>query len=187
MYCTESTLLLLIIFSLTDGTYKCYSWRWCVDTDHTHSPENSTPVAVIDGNNILLTSFRHNVVPPPMAAYTLTLPTPVISVSFAPPPLQDSFIALLADSQVALYRPKQREERQLKESLKLVGVSSIAVECVRGVTWWKPDKLLVVGQKEGQDVIVVCTLFQGSEVKFIIRLALTSTRAPIRQHGGPHL
>ena len=134
-------------------------------TSHTHSHLNSAPVAVIDGCNILLTLFRHSVVPPPMATHTLTLPTPVTSVSFAPPPLYDRFLALLADGQLAVFGCKDRDEekdiskdshgfRQLAECPKLMGVVSLNVHCVRCVTWWKPDKLLVISNKDGKEVLV---------------------------------
>ncbi len=162
-----------------DGRYWCYNWRWSVDTNHTLSPLNSAPVAVIDGSNILLTCFRHSVVPPPMATHTLSLPAPVTSVTFAPPSFDNHFLALLADGRIAVFSYKERQKEgvvtkdscgfiELVESPQLVGMAPVGVECVRCVTWWKPDKLLAVGTKEGKEVIVECVLLLGSEVKISI-------------------
>ena len=162
----------------TDGDYWCYNWRWCVDTSHTHSSQNSAPVAVIDGACILLTSFRVSVIPPPMASHKISMATPVTSVSFAPPPLSSHFVALLADGSIAVFGCNNSAAvsndtplgfQQLNEAPTLVGVATIDVECVRCVTWWKPDKLLAVGRKEGQEVIVECALTLGSEVKVSVR------------------
>lgn len=104
-----------------------------------------------------------------MATHTLTLPTPVTAVSFAPPPLYDFFLALLADGQLAVFDCKDRDEekvvlkdshgfRQLTECPKLMGVVSTNVHCVRCVTWWKPDKLLAIGNKDGKEVLIELTL-----------------------------
>ena len=160
-----------------DGDYWCYNWRWCVDTSHTHSPQNSAPVAVIDGACILLTSFRFSVIPPPMASHKISMTTPVTSVSFAPSPMSNNFLALLADGSVAVFGCDEKAAvskdtlgfRQLNECPKLVGMATVDVECVRCVAWWKPDKLLAVGRKEGQEVIVECNLSLGSEVNISVK------------------
>lgn len=88
----------------------CYNWRWSVATNHSHSSRNSAPVVVIDGSSILLTPFRHSVVPPPMSAHKLTLPSPVNAVSFAPPPLSNNFLCLLSNGQLAIFGHKEQED-----------------------------------------------------------------------------
>ena len=86
-----------------DGQYLCYNWRWSIAKSHSCSRLNSACVAVIDGSKLLLTPFRHTVVPPPMAAHTVQLPSPVNQVAFGPPPRCDDFLVLLASGQVGVF------------------------------------------------------------------------------------
>ena len=183
---------------LVDGVYMCYNWRWSVATDHSHSSQNSAPVAVIDGSSVLITPFRHSVVPPPMSAYKLTLPSPVNSVSFAPPPLSNNFLCLLSSGQLALFGHKEREDdgvnslstkvqkmergvvkdaqgfRQVTECPSLTGVTAAAISepfhthSVRQVTWWKPDKFLAIGQEAGRDVVMEFRLLVDKESKVFV-------------------
>ena len=44
------------------------------------------------------------VVPPPMAAHELSLPSPALLVSFAPSPRCNDFIVLLSDGRVAVFK-----------------------------------------------------------------------------------
>ena len=76
-------------------------------------------VAVIDGGRldtlphylsllhapakILLTPFRHMVVPPPMAAQELLLSSPALMVSFAPTSRSNDFAVLLSDGSIAVF------------------------------------------------------------------------------------
>jgi hypothetical protein len=60
-------------------------------------------VAVIDGCKVLLTPFRHAVVPPPLASFTVQLPSPVNQVTFSPPPKCSDFLVLLASGEVAMF------------------------------------------------------------------------------------
>ena len=87
----------------TDGQYLCYNWRWSIAESKSHSSINSASVAVIDGATILVTPFRHVVVPPPMAAHTLKLSAPVNQLVFSPPPKCNDIVALLATGQLALF------------------------------------------------------------------------------------
>ena len=59
---------------------------------HTHSPAH-----------ILLTPFRHTVIPPPMCGHRLSLPSPVLQVCFAPAPQCNDFLVLLASGEVAVF------------------------------------------------------------------------------------
>lgn len=114
-----------------------------------------------------------------MSTHTLTLPTPVTSVTFSPPPRNNEFLALLADGQIAVFGYKERQEdkvlpkdvhgfREIVECPQLIGTAVMDIENVRCVTWWKPDKLLAAGSKEGEEVIVECNLSLESEVKISV-------------------
>lgn len=108
----------------------CYNWRWGVAESKTHSRDNMASVVVIDGGmslllaiitgavsesvcpvaRLLLTPFRYTVVPPPMCAHEVLLPSPVLQVTFAPPPRCNDFVALLASGQLAVFSgPKVKE------------------------------------------------------------------------------
>ena len=81
----------------------CYHWRWSVAKSHSCSPLTSACVAVIDGPKLLLTPFRHAVVPPPMSSHTVQLPSPVNQVAFSPPMRCNDFLVLLASGEVAVF------------------------------------------------------------------------------------
>jgi hypothetical protein len=57
---------------------------------------------------LLLTPMRHMVVPPPMAAQTVTMPMAVQAVAFAPPPSCSSMAVLLSDGSLALIEGSQK-------------------------------------------------------------------------------
>ena len=117
----------------------CYQWRWSVAKSYSCSNLNSACVAVIDGPQLLLTPFRHTVVPPPMAAHTVTLPSAINQVAFGPPPRCNDFMALLATGQVAMFsydvvvegdETERRDSQGFREMLQppdLVGLSRYTV------------------------------------------------------------
>ncbi len=78
---------------------------------------------------LLLTPLRYSVVPPPMAAHTLPLPSPALQVTFAPPPNCNDFIVLLASGEVAVYCYREGEGQDqrgitlARQPPKLVGIS----------------------------------------------------------------
>uniref|UniRef100_A0A8C1FII0 Elongator complex protein 1 n=1 Tax=Cyprinus carpio carpio TaxID=630221 RepID=A0A8C1FII0_CYPCA len=59
-----------------------YDWGWSTDRSHGTDCHDNANVAVIDGDKILLTTFRQCVIPPPMCAFELQLPVPVNLVTF---------------------------------------------------------------------------------------------------------
>lgn len=53
---------------------------------------------------VLLTPFKHQVVPPPMAAQTLTLPCSVNQIAFSPSPCCDDMLVLSSDNTITLFK-----------------------------------------------------------------------------------
>ena len=104
----------------------------------------SACVAIIDGAKLLLTPFRRVVVPPPMAAHTVQLPSTVNQVTFGPPPRCNDFLVLLASGQVAVFSydvvsegggVKKKDSQGFRERLcppEMVGVTKYVslVSCV---------------------------------------------------------
>lgn len=69
---------------LVDGALHYYQWTWTVDHSLGVADNDLATVAVIDGYNVLMTSFKKASVPPPMAGTTVTLPRPVNQIMFSP-------------------------------------------------------------------------------------------------------
>ena len=68
---------------------------------------------------LLLTPMRHMVVPPPMSAHAVELPSPASCVSFAPPPNCSDMAVLLSNGSVAVF--KSLAENGVKEEFKPPG------------------------------------------------------------------
>lgn len=72
--------------------YLSYDFSWRVDHSSGTNQNDGAFVSVIDGDSLLMTSFRHNVIPPPMCGTTLKLPAPATEVVFAPQHVPTSVI-----------------------------------------------------------------------------------------------
>lgn len=79
-HCTANAAHIL----LANGTLHYYQWTWTVDRSLGIAENDMATVGVIDGCNVLLTSFKEACVPPPMAGTTVTLPLPVNQLMFSP-------------------------------------------------------------------------------------------------------
>nr|CAD7455918.1 unnamed protein product [Timema tahoe] len=82
------------------GHYFCYDWTWVTNHSHGNATSNGAFVAVIDGGEVLLTSFRSKVTPPPMSDQKVKLLAAVNAVVFC---FDDgnSACAVLADGRLA--------------------------------------------------------------------------------------
>jgi elongator complex protein 1 len=65
----------LLRVATNKGNYFQYTFAWEYTVSQGNSPANPTFATMIDGEQILLTPFRHLVTPPPMSATSLTLPS----------------------------------------------------------------------------------------------------------------
>lgn len=68
--------------------YINFEFSWRVDHSNGRHQNDDAFVAVIDGDSLLMTSFRQSVIPPPMCGTTLKLDAPAMEVIFAPPEVQ---------------------------------------------------------------------------------------------------
>uniref|UniRef100_A0A8C1ZHB8 Elongator complex protein 1 n=1 Tax=Cyprinus carpio TaxID=7962 RepID=A0A8C1ZHB8_CYPCA len=81
-----------------------YDWGWSTDRSHGTDCHDNANVAVIDGDKILLTTFRQCVIPPPMCAFELQLPVPVNLVTFRSQAQRtNELAALTADGHIYVY------------------------------------------------------------------------------------
>ncbi|XP_034996299.1 elongator complex protein 1 isoform X1 [Zootoca vivipara] len=85
--------------------YLCYDWQWCTDRSSGEGASDLASVAVIDGDKVLLTAFRHAVAPPPLCTYQLQLPCSVNQVAFLMEPSRSGDLAVLdASNRISIYR-----------------------------------------------------------------------------------
>uniref|UniRef100_A0A672GY78 Elongator complex protein 1 n=1 Tax=Salarias fasciatus TaxID=181472 RepID=A0A672GY78_SALFA len=69
---------------LVTHSWTCvtYDWGWTTERSFGVDASDNANVAVIDGDKILVTTFRQCVVPPPMSSFELQLKSPVNQVAF---------------------------------------------------------------------------------------------------------
>uniref|UniRef100_A0A6I8QWU7 Elongator complex protein 1 n=1 Tax=Xenopus tropicalis TaxID=8364 RepID=A0A6I8QWU7_XENTR len=85
----------------TGWHYFCFDWFWSTDC----SDGGQGDVAVIDGDKVLVTSFQHAVVPPPMSTYFIQLSCAVNEVAFQLDPKESSGLAILDSANtLSIYR-----------------------------------------------------------------------------------
>uniref|UniRef100_A0A673HGJ0 Elongator complex protein 1 n=1 Tax=Sinocyclocheilus rhinocerous TaxID=307959 RepID=A0A673HGJ0_9TELE len=96
-----------------------YNWGWSTERSHGTDCHDNANVAVIDGDKILVTTFRQCVIPPPMCAFELQLPVPVNLVTFRSQAQRtNELAALTADGHIYVYG--QGESRNLKRDSNII-------------------------------------------------------------------
>ncbi|XP_068596109.1 elongator complex protein 1 [Brachionichthys hirsutus] len=90
---------------LTRGwTSVAYDWSWTTDRSPGAGAADNANVAVIDGDKVLVTTFRQAVVPPPMCSFELQLASPVNQVTFlCQPQRTNQLAALTSDGQISVF------------------------------------------------------------------------------------
>lgn len=90
------------------GEYKTFKFDFVVNHSNGKSDGDESLVAVIDGYKLLLTNFKSQMVPPPMASLEVTLDAPVNLIDFLHEANSDydsnSFFTLDEQSAVRIYR-----------------------------------------------------------------------------------
>lgn len=85
-------------------TSVSYDWGWTTDRSPGVDAADNANVAVIDGEKILVTTFRQCVVPPPMCSFELQLTSPVNQVTFlCKPQRTNQLSAFTADGNISVY------------------------------------------------------------------------------------
>ncbi|KAG5845628.1 hypothetical protein ANANG_G00141300 [Anguilla anguilla] len=147
---------------LTRGwTSLTYDWGWSTERSLGDDDHDKGNVAVIDGDKVLVTTFRQCVVPPPMCAYELQLPAAVNQVTFHPEPKRTNDLAVLtADGRVFVYGKEMGNQsdpavgpagfRVIAQNPELKKTYSIEMDqeeplALRLLLWLKDDTFLAVG------------------------------------------
>ncbi|OAD52932.1 Elongator complex protein 1 [Eufriesea mexicana] len=84
IYATWSTSYLKKLILLTDKEFITCDYNWSVDHSRGTTVHDKSVIAVIDGNNLLVTGLRVGIVPPPMAHQTLETSESINAIVFAP-------------------------------------------------------------------------------------------------------
>lgn len=95
------------LFILTPNEQRIYTYRWIIDRSRGKGETDKSVVAVIDGENLLLTNFRDNVVPPPLSQFCLNLGEQINAVVFASGGSNsnsNSLFCVLNDFRIKFYR-----------------------------------------------------------------------------------
>ncbi|KAL3973448.1 hypothetical protein ACER0C_024655 [Sarotherodon galilaeus] len=88
-----------------------YDWGWTTERSTGLDATDNASVAVIDGEKILVTTFRQCVVPPPMCSFELQLKSPVNQVTFlCQPEGTNQLAAFTADGQISIYTQDSGEK-----------------------------------------------------------------------------
>ncbi|KAM4622111.1 elongator complex protein 1 [Polymixia lowei] len=138
-----------------------YTWGWTTDRSLGLDATDNANVAVIDGDKILVTTFRQSVVPPPMCSYDLQLASPVNLVTFlCQPQRTNQLAAFTADGHISVYSHDTEEQsdkttggfRTVSRPLVLQTTYNVAVVqeeplALRQLLWLREDVLL--GLKAG--------------------------------------
>ncbi|CAL8300618.1 unnamed protein product [Arctogadus glacialis] len=133
-----------------------YDWGWATDRSAGLDASDNANVGVVDGDKILVTTFRQGVVPPPMCSYELQLTSPVNLVTFLCQTQKSNHLAAMtADGQISVFGPDSGKPSTDRPggfrvvSLPLVLHNTYSVPglpvaplAVRQLLWLKEDLLL---------------------------------------------
>ncbi|XP_066585259.1 elongator complex protein 1 isoform X2 [Prorops nasuta] len=89
-----------------------FSFHWCVNRSKGMRKEDRAIIAVIDGNQLLLTNLKGGIVPPPMSEITVNAKKPINAIAFAPNINnedinninKDLFCCLFCDNKLAFFQ-----------------------------------------------------------------------------------
>ncbi|MEQ2314931.1 hypothetical protein AMECASPLE_017029, partial [Ameca splendens] len=88
-----------------------YDWGWTTERSPGLDTTDDASVAVIDGEKVLVTTFRQCVVPPPMSSFELQLKSPVNQVTFLCQPTRTNRIAVFtSNGQISVFGKVSKED-----------------------------------------------------------------------------
>jgi elongator complex protein 1 len=148
------------------GCIQVRQFVWDTYAAHLPMPNDTASVAVVDGRNLLITPFRTQNTPPPMASYTIALPATPIHVAMSD--ITDSLSVLYRNGLVQVWDLNTRVPD--RKGSKLRGGGKVAEPKIAWEQTAQMDGLvgmsLAIGQ-EGQ----VAVLASGAGKTHIVTLA----------------
>ncbi|XP_005808681.2 elongator complex protein 1 [Xiphophorus maculatus] len=92
-------------------TSVAYDWGWTTERSRGLDVTDDASVAVIDGEKVLVTTFRQSVVPPPMCSFELQLKSPVNQVTFLCQTERTNQIAVFtSNGQISVFGKVSKED-----------------------------------------------------------------------------
>ncbi|KAF9363866.1 hypothetical protein BGX34_003149 [Mortierella sp. NVP85] len=175
----------LVLHVITEsGSYQRNQYCWDTYVNEMLSPENLGTVAVIDGANLMITPFRVMNVPPPMAAFTMSIPYAAQHVSFSTLHHGDDMAVLLADQRVAFFEVADKTTRPLPEPklLGLIQLVEVPSVLIRQIAWVRSDTLIGLqydSDISGDSIVVIKLAFdEESKAPSIV----SRTDVPLEGH-----
>ncbi|XP_037833298.1 elongator complex protein 1 isoform X2 [Kryptolebias marmoratus] len=102
-------------------TCFAYDWGWTTERSPGVDGSDHAGVAVIDGDKVLVTTFRQSVVPPPMCSFELQLKSPVNQVTFLHRPKGTNQIAAFTvDGQISVFSQDSGQAEVTTDGFKTV-------------------------------------------------------------------
>ncbi|KAL7421377.1 putative elongator complex protein 1 [Cryptotrichosporon argae] len=142
----------MVLYLFGENHVQVRTYSWDTYAAQLPAPRDTATVAVVDGARLLVTPFRTQNTPPPMASYTIALPSTQVHVAHAP--ADDALAVLLADGTVQYYdlhtRVPDRKGSRLRGGGK---VADPAMRWERRIGEGGVVKSLAVG--DGGDVAVL--------------------------------
>lgn len=160
----------------TRGEYHKLSYTWDVFTSTSLDDSNSGYVAVIDGNQLLMTPFGYQNVPPPMSALSIPCSSHIQYASFGADPsgLQ---VAVLTNDNIQFYElpVKGHGGASLLGEITFPEITgdnlSYSKNPIRQLTWISENRIIFIRYDEDlrTDMLCVCSFaFAGTtEPEFI--------------------
>jgi elongator complex protein 1 len=99
---------------MIDGTYQNHRFYMDVLKSTSLHKDNLGTVAVMDGNQILLTPFKKHNVPPPMSHSALKLASPALHLSFDNTELGQKMVVLLSNGSLEIWSGVDSKQSDIK-------------------------------------------------------------------------
>ncbi|KAI8344065.1 IKI3 family-domain-containing protein [Chlamydoabsidia padenii] len=139
-----------------DGRYHAYDFIWNVLTSTSTDHENSSYVAVIDGDTALMTPFNYQNVPPPMCSLQVKANKCIQQVAFHPDVSAPRMMVLTTEKVEFFDLPLTGHgDAKLTGTLTLPIATEIA-NPPRNITWLNENQLFYVTYDEMEQVDLLC-------------------------------
>lgn len=150
---------------LRSGDLHIFEWTFAVDSSYNSANEHLSNVAVIDGDEVLITSFKEAIVPPPLCSFKLKCPSAVNQVIF--PPLQSDaslvICAILCNGSVAIF--KESNPEPLVFSTNQLDNADFSDKMLSLAHWeWVNENILLVCVSEKNRSIIHHLLLEESNL-----------------------
>uniref|UniRef100_A0A8C4E9S7 Elongator complex protein 1 n=1 Tax=Dicentrarchus labrax TaxID=13489 RepID=A0A8C4E9S7_DICLA len=132
-----------------------YDWGYTTERSPGLDAADNANVAVIDGDKILVTTFRQCVVPPPMCSFELQLASPVNQVTFlCQPQRTNQLAALTSDGQISVYSQG--------------GLYNVSLKLLEGICGLLPTSSTILMLRSSQDADDTLTVRSETEVDGVV-------------------